>query len=309
MKTFRRFALAATVATYFLIYVGGLVRVSGAGLGCPDWPTCFGRWIPPTAVSQLPPDIDPAQFNFALAWIEWVNRLIGIMVGLFIAVTAIWALAAFRRRPRIVWPAVLAAVLVAYQGWQGGRMIAAQLEPFLVSIHMGLAFIIVCLMVYVTQQAYYLEKSIEPAASRAGGFRPWIFVLVVISIGQVFMGTQMRTALERAAEQFPLLPQSHWLAQAGAINAVHTILGVFVTLVAWRVGAGILRRLPSASGLSGQVAWALIVLATMQVILGALLILAGVPDLVQLFHLLLSSLFVGMLVMLLTALRYEGGAA
>jgi len=103
MKNFRRFAFAATVATFFVIFAGGLVRVTGAGLGCPDWPTCFGRWFPPTDISQLPPDIDPTQFNFALAWIEYINRLAGVVLGVLIAVTAIWALIKFRTFCRGSW--------------------------------------------------------------------------------------------------------------------------------------------------------------------------------------------------------------
>ncbi len=75
MKRFRHLALFATFATYFAIFMGGLVRVSGAGLGCPDWPKCFGRWFPPTSLSQLPPEIDPSLFNLTLAWIEYINRL------------------------------------------------------------------------------------------------------------------------------------------------------------------------------------------------------------------------------------------
>jgi len=91
MNNFRRFALLTTVATYFLIFVGGLVRVAGAGLGCPDWPKCFGRWIPPFSVDQIPDHIDASSFNVVLAWIEYTNRLAGMSIGILILITAILA--------------------------------------------------------------------------------------------------------------------------------------------------------------------------------------------------------------------------
>ena len=67
---FVRLALWTTGLTYALILVGGLVRASGAGLGCPDWPRCFGSWIPPASVEALPPEFDPIQFNPTLMWTE-----------------------------------------------------------------------------------------------------------------------------------------------------------------------------------------------------------------------------------------------
>jgi len=98
MKRLRAWALASTIATFLLIFVGGLVRVSGAGLGCPDWPKCYGRWMPPTSLAQLPPDVDPSTFNLTLAWIEYTNRLIGVVIGLFILTTAILAWKYARRK-------------------------------------------------------------------------------------------------------------------------------------------------------------------------------------------------------------------
>ena len=80
MNTFRNFSYLSTGLTYLLIFVGGLVRVAGAGMGCPDWPKCFDRWIPPTSLEQLPDHIDPAKFNIVLAWIEYSNRLFGALV-------------------------------------------------------------------------------------------------------------------------------------------------------------------------------------------------------------------------------------
>jgi cytochrome c oxidase assembly protein subunit 15 len=310
MKKFKRFAFAATVATYFQIFVGGLVRISGAGLGCPDWPTCFGRWFPPTDISQLPPDINPAQFDFVLAWIEYVNRLIGMIVGLLIAITAIWALFRFIRHARVWLPSALAAILVAYLGWQGGRMIEAELEPLMVSLHMGIAFVIACLMIYTTQQAHYLEHDIKPTGDNIPrSLRLWILILILISVLQVVLGTEVRTAFEAVAQQYPLLPQSAWLSKVGSINIIHTVLGIIVTIVAWVVAAGVMRHRSFSAIMIRQTTWSLIILATAQAIVGVILVLAGIPDLMQIYHLLISSLFIGVLLLLFSALRYEGRAA
>ena len=106
MKLFRTFSYLSTSLTYLLIFIGGMVRVSGAGMGCPDWPKCFDRWIPPTNISQLPDHIDPAKFNIVLAWIEYSNRLFGALVGLTITIALFLAIKYFSHRPTIKWPLV-----------------------------------------------------------------------------------------------------------------------------------------------------------------------------------------------------------
>ena len=126
-KSFTPLIILTTAATYLLIFVGGLVRVSGAGLGCPDWPKCFGRWIPPTNVSELPDDIAPESFNLVLAWIEYVNRLVGVVIGLLILLTYIVAIACFRRHRGILVATTLTLLLIGIQGWLGGRVVASEL--------------------------------------------------------------------------------------------------------------------------------------------------------------------------------------
>ena len=100
MNKYFRFSILSIIVTYLLIFIGGLVRVSGAGMGCPDWPKCFGRWIPPTSLSQLPDYIDPEKFNLVLAWVEYLNRLSGAFVGFIILVSCVYAILHFKNNKR-----------------------------------------------------------------------------------------------------------------------------------------------------------------------------------------------------------------
>ncbi|UCD62871.1 MAG: COX15/CtaA family protein [Candidatus Zixiibacteriota bacterium] len=296
MKSFRRFAFVATIATYLLIFTGGLVRVSGAGLGCPDWPRCFGRWLPPTSVEQLPPDIDPAQFNFVLAWIEYGNRLLGMLVGLLILITAIWALNNFRRNPHIVIPAVAAAVLTAIEGWQGSVVIASHLQPLVVSVHTVLALVIAGLMVYLTAEAYRQEK--KPAVEVPPGTSRWLAILWLVAVVQVVLGTQMRQTLEVLREQYPLMAAGGWVTRMGVLNHAHMTLGVLLAAFSLTVALSLWKfrdRFPPL--LIQSVAW-FVVLALAQLLSGLLFVFFEITPLIQVFHLWLAGLFVGVCLML-----------
>ena len=296
MKNFRRFALLSAIAAYVLIIVGGLVRVSGAGLGCPDWPTCFGRWIPPTNVSQLPPDINPAQFNFTLAWIEYINRLIGILVGLFITIMMILAVKNLRKVPRLLIPSIITFLLVAYQGWQGGQVVTSQLEPFVVSWHMALALIIVGLLVYINQQAYYIEHpQFDKTAIFPSKSGLWVRALWIALIVQTILGTHVRSVL--VPEHGPL--QVAQMGLPGAITSMdflHPLLGILIALYTWLFGFSVLRRGEQLSGMVKGVITSMMAIMLLQVIIGIVMVMAGVPGVMQIAHLFVASFYTGMLI-------------
>src|ERR687896_2497152 len=153
LTSFQKLALWTTGATYFLILVGGLVRASGAGLGCPDWPRCFGSWIPPASAADLPAQFDVSQFNPTLMWTEYLNRLLGVTVGFLILATTISAWRNHRHEPRIVWTTTIALLLTGFQGWLGGRVVAHELAAWIVTVHMIVALVIVQMLLYVTVKA------------------------------------------------------------------------------------------------------------------------------------------------------------
>jgi heme a synthase len=308
MKGFRRVAFLSTIATYLLIFVGGLVRVSGAGMGCPDWPKCFGRWIPPTSLSQLPPDIDPTRFNFVLAWIEYFNRLLGVTVGILVLATAILAILFYRKVPRIIYPSIVVLILVAYQGWQGGQIVAANLKPLLVSLHLLIALIITSILIYLTQKSYYIENpesEKSPTYPRKVGV--WIGILWIVGILQVILGTQVRSGFEILADKFPLLAKPGLISHAGPESYMHAILGLLVGVLTWFAGNTILRQSKEPSGLVREGIWAMMLLVLAQIGIGIVLFMAGLPSLMQLFHLWIASLYIGTVLVLYLAFRKSLG--
>jgi heme A synthase len=130
---FRRLAVVTAVFAYLQIALGGVVRVSGSGLGCPDWPLCHGRPYPPA---------DPH------AIIEYSHRAVGSVTGVLIIATVVLAWVVFRsRRPVVAWLATASLIGVVGEGILGGVVVANELSSWLVVAHLGLAMIILGFLV------------------------------------------------------------------------------------------------------------------------------------------------------------------
>lgn len=131
-KNFYRFALAAAIMTYILIVVGGVVRVTGSGLGCPDWPRCFGEWIPPMRLDAI---------------IEYSHRSVAGITSIFIGATAIVTWLSYKHL-RLIFKAVNIAVgLLIFQILLGGVVVLMETPPDLVAVHLGNSLIILAIMI------------------------------------------------------------------------------------------------------------------------------------------------------------------
>ena len=288
---FQRLALSTTGVTYFLILVGGLVRASGAGLGCPDWPRCFGSWIPPASAAELPPGFDPSQFNPTLMWTEYVNRLLGALVGLLILATALSAWRHHRRQPHIVWPVVAAVLLTGFQGWLGGRVVAHELAAWIVTAHMIVALIIVSLLLYATVYALFARggRPVTWTRSRRGAAR-LIIVLIVTTLVQVGLGTQVRGHVDRALDEG--VARTHALATVGALDYWHRDAALLVLTFAIAMLA-IVGRGPRREATLVRAAWVVVGLAAAQIGVGFLLAYISLTPWAQVAHLTVASLLLG----------------
>jgi len=301
MRLFSKFTLFATVCIYLVIFAGGLVRVTGAGLGCPDWPKCFGRWIPPTSIEQLPPEIDPAQFNITLAWIEYFNRLVGMIVGFLIAAIAVWSIVKFRKYKRIVWASIAAAVLVAFQGWHGSVVVASELDQSIVSVHYFLALLIAAVMIFIYSQAHNFEHGDNSPAHIPKDIRWWGIGLFLLAFLQIFLGTEIRAIVEELAVTFPLLTSKERLTSVGLVNHLHLALGLTLTAAILTFGLRVRKDLTIMPGLLKTGAAGAAVLVLMQILLGMTFIVWELVPLVQLFHLCIASIILGMTVLILSS--------
>ncbi|MCP4632326.1 MAG: hypothetical protein GY855_05325 [candidate division Zixibacteria bacterium] len=296
MGNFKRFAIATTLWTYFLIFIGGLVRVSGAGLGCPDWPKCFGSWIPPLNASQLPADIDPNLFNFTLAWIEFINRLIGVIDGILIAILAIWALVKYIKIPRIVIPSVVVGLLVAFQGWHGSQVVSSELEPVIVSVHMIIALAIVGLLINISQETHYHQY---PESERNSLYSPVIAnifrFLWIIALFQIIKGTNLRESLEIIAINNPLLQEIDVINLVNISKYLHLGYGIIVFLLTLFAFLKLMAKTQKPSPIMWQCAWTTVGLIIIQISLGIIMMSIGAKPVLQVLHLWVASLIWGVL--------------
>lgn len=302
MKSFRILALLSTLFTGFLIFVGGLVRVSGAGLGCPDWPKCFGSWIPPLSVADIPANIDPSHFNITLAWIEYSNRLVGVLLGFIIVAMAIQAIRHFRHVKSILYPSIISALLVAFQGWQGSAVVSSSLESILVSTHLMIALVLASLLIWVTIQGYAYENGGDNSTPRrfSKEMYLWVIGLYVISILQIVLGTVVRTAVERVGGE---VASGKILSQAGNIVDVHMIIGLVVTIITVVGALWLIKQVSNPPVLLVRSAQLLVAVSIIQAVLGLALLVMGLVPLAQLYHLWFSSLQVGLALVLFCGLR------
>ena len=282
LTSFQKLALWTTAITYLLILVGGLVRASGAGLGCPDWPRCFGSWVPPASAASLPPQFDPSQFNPTLMWTEYLNRLLGVTVGFSIFATAISAWRKHRHDPRILWTTIAALFLVGYEGWLGGRVVAHELAPWIVTAHLIVAIVIVQLLLYATFKSFDSQGT----ASRKSLGLP-VLLLIGLTLVQAGFGTQVRGTIDDAVDAG--VARDLALGTVGRIDDIHRDLA-FVVLI-----ASTLLVLRLMSQRSPNVSWAFVVLAlaVTQIALGALMAYGSLVPAAQVGHLTIASLLLG----------------
>ncbi len=294
MNRFQKWAAATTIATYALIMIGSLVRASGAGLGCPDWPKCFGRYYPPLNKSQVPASIDADLFDFQLAWIEYTNRLVGVLVGFLILGTLYYAIKTHRHNPRVLYPIIAAFVLVLIEGWLGGQVVESELTPWIVTAHLVLALIIVSLLLYATVSAFFPDTPpVLPPQRRVLG--TLALIVLGFTLIQAGLGAGLRGELEVIAEDNPQLKRGDWIDEAGWIDPVHRSFTWTILIGVVAINFYVQRRIDEDNRWLARAAWASGILVATQIIAGIGMAYGAIPPPLQVIHVIAASLLIGVL--------------
>lgn len=323
-KRFSTTAKISLVLVYLVIVAGAVVRMTGSGMGCPDWPKCFGYYIPPTEVSELQwqpnktykkgqviilqeslrvakEDFTTAntfntsnwspytKHNYAVfnpfhTWTEFINRLFGALAGLATLILAILSISYWPKRKMVTLLSWFIVFAMGFQAWLGATVVYSVLEPLKITLHLVMALAIVALLLFVIQDTVKPTPEIK--------FDPLLsrllFIALIIGLIQIVLGTQVRQFVD---EQIDLIGENGahlWLQQPSIPFYVHRSFSILVVLLNLYLAYRITQR---NLGLE-KIRWVVLILF-LEVITGMGMYYFHFPLGSQPLHLVLASILFG----------------
>jgi len=326
-QRFIRINLITIIVTLLVILAGGIVRSTGSGMGCPDWPKCFDRYIPPTNVSQLPANYKekyvagrlkknekfakylesmgkvaladsirhdksitvPEEFNPTKTWTEYLNRLAGVAAGIFLLLTVVYSFTYRKTAKRIIVLSILNLLVVGYQGWLGSIVVSTNLAQWVVTVHMLLALVILAISIYTYNYAKQLNKAPSVIMYRILWLKGFLFFTLVISIIQIVLGTDVREAVDVIAKSLAYGSKATWISKVGSVFSYHRDLAILVVITNAIVYKMVIDRF---SGKAAPLLTARFILITLliQLLSGFALAYIAFPPAAQALHILFSTL-------------------
>ncbi len=288
--------IALLLTIYLLILAGALVRVTGSGMGCPDWPRCFEQFVPPTSESQLRPDYieyysqktghEIAPFNLYHTYTEYVNRLIAVFTGLIAIGMLVFSFSYKNENKKMIYFSIMVLLAIGFEGWLGKKVVSSNLKEFVVSLHMLVSLIIVFMLTYlaVASQAF---KSIEVKPLPL--LRNLSLVLVVLTAIQILFGTQVRENLDSIAKRID--DRSLWFNHIEISFYIHRTFSWVLLLASFYLYFKSKQIQPAIFNASKY----LLITTLLQIITGVFMYYFAVPKAAQATHLLIGCISFGLL--------------
>lgn len=257
MNNLYRKTIISIVIVYLVILAGGIVRMTGSGMGCPDWPKCFGFLIPPTERSQLEwksnseynknqiviideklfyandkfkskskfemsnwseyTKHDYSKFNVYHTWIEYINRLIGAIAGLSILILFVNSLKFLKTKKIITGLSFLALIAIIFQAWLGKMVVDSNLTANTITVHMLMAIILLFILFSILAISNPSKKRVKISRN--------ISILVLISIVllliQIITGTEVRKFIDIKMELLNYIEKDKWIENISSSFSFH----------------------------------------------------------------------------------------
>jgi cytochrome c oxidase assembly protein subunit 15 len=257
MNNLYRKTIISIVIVYLVILAGGIVRMTGSGMGCPDWPKCFGFLIPPTERSQLEwksnseynknqiviideklfyandkfkskskfemsnwseyTKHDYSKFNVYHTWIEYINRLIGAIAGLSVLILFVNSLKFLKTKKIITGLSFLALIAIIFQAWLGKMVVDSNLTANTITVHMLMAIILLFILFSILAISNPSKKRVKISRN--------ISILVLISIVllliQIITGTEVRKFIDIKMELLNYIEKDKWIENISSSFSFH----------------------------------------------------------------------------------------
>ncbi|MBB6273301.1 cytochrome c oxidase assembly protein subunit 15 [Pedobacter cryoconitis] len=323
---FIRLNLITLIVTLVLILAGAVVRSTGSGMGCPDWPKCFDQYVPPTSVDQLPKDYKekyvagrvkknerfalmldkmgkkdvadsirhdmsitvPEEFNAAKTWTEYINRLTGAVTGFLLIAVTVLSFTYKGKAKRVIVLSILNLFMVVFQAWLGSIVVSTNLLAWVVTVHMLLALVMLAILVYTYYYAQTLYKEPTVVISKVFWLKLLILVSLLLSVLQIVLGTEVREAIDEISKTLLYQERNTWVGKIGDIFSYHRDLAIFVVVLNAFIYQFVMNKF-GGKATELKLGNSIVLVLMVQIASGLLLSNLALPPAAQVIHLVFST--------------------
>ncbi len=323
LKRFNKLAKISLICIYLIIIAGAVVRMTGSGMGCPDWPKCFGYYIPPTDISgiQFKPEHDYKKghviqvdeifyyakddftsstevninnwkkntthsynsFNATHTWIEYINRLFTALAGIPILLLFFISLKLWKKKKHLTITSILILLAMGFEAWLGKTVVDSNLLPYKITIHMMGSFIIIAMLIYCVYKSQ--ENTIKKSSN---SFKYLLIASILLTFIQVFLGTQVRQFIDEQVINIGYKKEL-WLSNPNTQFYIHRTLSILVIAI-----NALLFIKNKKEHISSPLLKFIVAVVGLEVLTGILMYYFDFPFTTQPLHLVLSAVLFGL---------------
>ena len=322
-KFFLLFVKISLISVYVIILAGSTVRMTGSGMGCPDWPKCFGHLIPPTSEDQLnwnpnkefdkglmiiKDDVlfvakkkflsgaefnvqnweeytkhDYAKFNVTHTWVEYINRLVTVVTGLFFLLMIITSLGYWKEKKKLVLLSFFALFLMLFEAWLGKTVVDSNLAVSKITIHMLVALLIVGVLLFI-----HFQTRRNRSFRKDRLFRILIFTAFGLTLFQIILGIDVREFVDEQLKSLGFENKELIQLEANTNFLIHRSFSVLVVFInGWLFLRN--RKLNLGYSLPNWI----VAILSIEILAGVLMFYFNFPFGTQVIHLLFAALLFG----------------
>jgi len=338
-KAFKLFSGLTLIFSLLVVLAGALVKATGAGMGCPDWPKCYGYWVPPMEEEQVMwsagkhygegvmvihnhqlfvalHDIsnekefseanweeykkhDYAEYKARHTITEYLNRLCGAILGIMAILMLYFSISYRKTKPAVFWGSIITLILILFEGYLGAKVVDSNLKPLKISIHLYFAFLILIAVVFTRSKVL---SNVEVTGKHSKLIHRLLIASLLLLAVQLFLGSNVREAFDHL--RLNLESRDLWVDKADWIFLSHRTF-------TWLYGGvtGALIYLLFEAKIKHYTIKAIAVLIALNIVTGVIMGYFAVPQFAQPIHLVFASLLLTYTSILLFAFKKSSSEA